>query len=75
MNYREWSNQLQYVMKTRQDDDISDHTSVVYDGNKTKLPCPIELCAICDENQIGKRWHQSIGLVYVEIETKLSRPI
>ena len=49
--------------------------SAVYVENETKLPCLIWPGVVYDENQTTQ-WHdQSIGLVYTEIETKLSGPI
>ena len=50
----DWSNPVRSMMKTRQDDDIIDHTGVVYAKNKTKLSWPIKPTAFYDENHIGK---------------------
>ena len=49
---------------------MTDHTSVVYTENETKLSCLIRLGVVYKENQLGQRRDQSIGLVYGEIETK-----
>ena len=37
-------------MKTRQDNNVTDHIGVVYVENETKLPCLIGLGTINDEN-------------------------
>ena len=37
-------------MKTRQDNDMTDHTSAVYDKNKIELSWLIKLGTTCDEN-------------------------
>lgn len=37
LNYWDLSNQVQYVMKTRQDNDIINRTGAVYAKNETKL--------------------------------------
>ena len=39
------------MMKTRQDNDLTDHIGIVYVENKTKLLWLIRLGATCDENQ------------------------
>ena len=46
---------VQYVMKTRQDNDVIDYTGLVYTKKETELLWPIGLGAICDENQIRQR--------------------
>ena len=43
------------MMKTRQDNDMTKHTSAVYAENVTELLCPIKLSAVYDENQIGQK--------------------
>lgn len=43
------------MMKTRQDYNVTDLTSVVYDENEIELLRPIRPGVDCDENQIGKR--------------------
>ena len=42
-------------MKTRQDNDVIDYTSLVYTKKETELLWPIGLGAICGENQIRQR--------------------
>lgn len=39
------------MIKTRQDNNMTDHTGVVYTENKTELLLPIRSKAVCDENQ------------------------
>ena len=41
------------MTKTRQDNDVTNHISLVYIKTETKLSGPIWPSAICDENQIG----------------------
>ena len=41
-------------MKTIQDNDVTNHKSVVHAIEDTKLPWPIRSSAECDENQIGQ---------------------
>ena len=41
-------------MKTRQDNDVTDRASVVYNNNDTKLLWPIKSSADSDENKIGQ---------------------
>ena len=62
-------------MKTRQDNDMTNHTGVVYVENKTKLSCSIEPSAVYDENKTGQRRDQSIGLVCTKTKTELLGPI
>lgn len=37
--------------KTKQDNDVTDHTSAVYAENKFELSLPIKSGAVCHENQ------------------------
>ena len=48
--------QVQSVIKTRQDKDMTDCTSVVYIENATKLSWSIGSSTVYDENQTGQ-WH------------------
>ena len=41
-------------MKTRQDNNATNHTSVVYVENKTKLSWPIRSSTDFDKNHIGQ---------------------
>ena len=98
---------VQSMMKTREDNDMTDHTSAIYVENEIELLWPIKLGMACDENQIGQwldpfyrsslhwkwywivetyrnecgLWQDQIGrdrlyyVIYVKIETELSRPI
>ena len=49
MNYRNLSNQVQYVMKTRQDNNMIDHVDTVYAEKDTKLSWHVGLGADYDE--------------------------
>ena len=42
-------------MKTKQDNDMTNHISAVYVENDTELSWPIGLGAVCEENQIGQQ--------------------
>ena len=75
LNYWDLSDQVLFVMKTTQNNNMNDHTSAIYVENETKLPCLIRPGAVYDESQITQRHHRSIGLVYTKIKTKLSGPI
>ena len=51
----DWSNWVQSVMKTRQDNDMIDYRGAVYIENDIKLSWFIKLGAICDEHQTWQR--------------------
>lgn len=49
-------------MKSRQYNDMIDHTSLIFVEYDIKLSRPIRQCAVYDENKIGQRcdqWHKS----------------
>ena len=48
-------NQIRSIMKTKQDNDLINHTCIIYDENYIKLLGPIGSSAVCDENQI-RQW-------------------
>ena len=50
--------QVQSMIETRQDNDMTNCTSAVYSDNKIELLWPIKLSAICDKNQTGQRHDQ-----------------
>ena len=52
------------MMKTKQDNDETDGTGVVYAENETELSWSIRPCTVCDKNQIGQRVTNHIGLAY-----------
>ena len=54
LRYRDWSDCVRFVTKTRDDNDMIDHISLVYAEIETELLWPIWPCAICDEKQTGK---------------------
>ena len=47
---------MRFIMKMKQDNDVTNHTGVVYTKNKFKLLWFIELGVLYDENQTGQ-WH------------------
>ena len=53
------------MMKTKQDNNETDGTSVVYAENETKLSWSIGPCTIYDKNQTGQRrdWSYRFGLL------------
>ena len=64
LNYHDWSDHVQSMMKTKQDNDMTDHIGLVYAKIKTELLWAIWPSAIYDENQIGKGcdWSYRCGL-------------
>ena len=71
-NYRDLSNRVQSVMKTRQDNNMTNCTSVIYVEDETKLLCLIGLGVIYDKNQTRQRRDQSIGIIFTETKIELS---
>ena len=47
------------MMKTRQDNNLTDHTGSVYAENRTKLSRPIGHNAVYHENQTGQLYDRS----------------
>ena len=62
------------MTKTRKDNDVTERISAVYGNKNIKLSWLIVSGVVYDENQIRQQRDQSIGLVYIETKTKLSRP-
>ena len=54
LNCQDLSNRVQFVMKTRQNNDLIDHPSAFYVENDTELSLLIESGVNCDENHIGQ---------------------
>lgn len=54
MNYHDRFDQVQSIMKTREDNNMTNRTGEVYVENDIKLLCPIRTGADNDENQIGQ---------------------
>ena len=48
-----------YVIKTRQDKDMTNRNSAIYTENETELSWRIRSTAIYDENQIGQ-WRDQL---------------
>ena len=55
LSYHDWSNWVRFIMKTKQDNDMTNYISAVYVENDTELSWPIGLGAVCEENQIGQQ--------------------
>ena len=81
LNYWDLSNWVLFVIKTKQDNDMTDCISVVYVKTETELLGPIELGAVCYQNQTGQRhdrpyrcclhWKQNWVVVINQIEWDL----
>ena len=56
LSCRDRSDWVQFAMKTRQDNDMTNRTSAIYAKKETKLSWPIGSNVVYDENSIGK-WH------------------
>ena len=52
LNYRDLFEQVQFVMKTRQDNDVTNCIGAVYAENKIELSWLIRSSIDCDENHI-----------------------
>lgn len=71
LNCNDPSNQVPSGIKTKQDNNVIDCVSLVYDETKIELLGPIWLSAICDEPRQNNDVTNHIGVVYVENKTKL----
>ena len=56
LNYRDLSDLVQSIMKTRLDNNMTNHIGTVYNENKIGLSGPIKPCVVPDENQT-EQWH------------------
>ena len=54
LNYRDLFEQVQFVMKTRQDNDVTNCTGAVYTENEIELSWLIRSSIDCDEKHIGQ---------------------
>ena len=52
-SFHDWLNQVWFLTKTKQDNDVNDHISLVYVEIKTELLGPISPGTVCDENLRG----------------------
>ena len=43
------------MTKMKQDNNVIDHTSLLYTENETELSCPIGQGTVYDQNQMGQR--------------------
>ena len=55
LNYRDLSNQVQFVMKTKQDNGVANHIGATYIENKIDLLWPIRSGTVYDENKIRQQ--------------------
>lgn len=64
LSYYDQSDRVQYIMKTKQNNDITDRTGTIYAKNDTELSWLIEPGVVYDENQIGQQhdWLNRYGL-------------
>ena len=51
LSYHDWSDWVLFVMKTRQDNDMTKHIGVVYAENDIELSWAIRPSVLYDENQ------------------------
>lgn len=65
---------MHFMIKTRQDNDVTHHTGPLYTENETKLSCPIQQGTIYDDDHI-RQWRDWSYRDYAEIGTQLSWPI
>lgn len=69
------SNQVPYVVKTRQDNDVIVCICVVYTENEIRLLCLIGLGGCLTKTRHDNDVIDHISMVYAEIETKMMGPI
>ena len=50
LSFHDRLDRVRFVIKTKQDNDVTDHTRVGYTENETKLFWPIGPGVACDEN-------------------------
>ena len=55
LSYNDQSNRVQFVMKFKQKNNVTDCIGAVYVENEIELSWSIEPSVICDENQIRQR--------------------
>lgn len=72
MNCRNLSNLVQFVMKTKQDNNMTDRIGAIYTKNDNELSRLIVSDVICDETKQNNDMTNRIGAVYIENETELS---
>ena len=54
LNCKNQSDSVQFIMKTTQDNDVSDHTGVISIEYDIELSRPITLSVVYDEDEIGQ---------------------
>ena len=55
MNYCEQLDRVPTMTNTREDNNVTDRTNVVYTEKEIKLPWLIRVGVVCDKNQIKQR--------------------
>lgn len=75
LNCHDWFDLVWSTIKTRQDNDVTNRTDMVYAKNEIELPWLIKLSPICDETRLDNDVTDHIGLVHAETEIELLRPI
>ena len=74
LNWRDLFDRVQFVMKTKQDNDVTDCTNAIYVENEIELWWSIRSSMICEKNLI-EQWCDQSYRVYAETETELLGPI
>ena len=59
LNCHDLFDRVWYVMKTRQDNDMIDHTCMIYVKNDNEISYRMGSSAICDKNKSGQRRDRS----------------
>ena len=64
LNYCDQSDWVWSMMKSRHDNDVTNHIDVVYPENETMLVWTISLRMVCDKNRIGQQrdWSYKFSL-------------
>ena len=63
LSYREWLDGVEFVTKTRQDNNGTNSIGLVYAKNKIELLWLIGLSTVCDDNQTEQRRDRSYRCV------------
>lgn len=70
LSYREWLDRVEFVTKTRQDNNGTNSIGLVYAKNKIELLWLIGLSTVCDDNQTEQRRDRSYRCVYAKNENE-----
>lgn len=55
LNYHDWSDKMQSITKTRQNNDVIDRKGVVSTEYNNELSRLIELCVVYDKDETGQQ--------------------